>query len=85
VDAGGSLKFFPNPVDGLLYVKGFSAGTKILRVILNDVSGRMVYENNNPFAPGGNLELGVEHLESGVYYARVETEDGTVNRKFIKR
>lgn len=70
------LKSYPNPVNDLIY---FSA--PVHSCVISDLSGKLVtsYE-------GSTVELQVSHLQSGIYFITVQTENGRyVTLKFIKQ
>lgn len=74
--ANYSIKIYPNPVHDELSLDT-SAG--ILSIQILDVSGKAV------MSAGSTLKLNVSHLQSGIYVLVIETEQGKIREKFIKK
>ena len=72
-----AVKIYPNPSTGIIYFEGLDA--KINRVEVFDVSGKSVLVHEN-FA-GNKLEL--SELQNGIYFVKLETEKGFLNRKMV--
>jgi len=70
------LSIYPNPVKDLLNIQ---TSEQIKQADILDLYGRRILCTQN----SGNIV--VDHLKSGVYFLRVETESGTKTIKFIKK
>jgi len=70
------LSICPNPVEEMLNIQ---TSAQIRQATILDLSGRRILCIQNT----GNIL--VDHLKSGVYFLRVETENGTKTIKFIKK
>lgn len=70
------LSIYPNPVEDLLYIQ---TTEQIRQADILDLSGRQITHSKNT----GSIQ--VDHLKTGVYFLRVETENGTKILKFIKK
>lgn len=71
-----SITVYPNPASDVLNIKSES---KINKVAVTDLAGKNVNVRLN-----GN-SLDVRHLPTGTYFISVETKDGFVTEKFIKK
>ncbi len=74
----GSVKVYPNPTRGIVHVEG----EELQRVETFDASGKKVGETA---AGGTHLTLDLQSQASGAYYLRVQTANGTVVKKVIKK
>lgn len=70
---------YPNPIQNLLTIYNTS-NTEITSIKLYDVLGRLI------LAEEGNVsEIDVSHLNSGVLFVEIETDNGVVTKKIIKK
>jgi hypothetical protein len=86
------LRVYPNPTDGQLRITNYELG--ITNVEIYDVMGRMVHtvetrllrQAQQPIASlqDDTTTLDISCLPSGIYFVRIQTENGTVTRKIIK-
>ena len=70
------LEIYPNPSDGLVLVK---VNSLIKNILIYDVKGKLSYSNfdiNN-----SNYKLDLSILESGIYFTKVVTNIGVLNKK----
>ncbi|MFN8237387.1 MAG: T9SS type A sorting domain-containing protein [Chitinophagales bacterium] len=73
------LEFYPNPVNGLLYIK---AGENIESIEIMDVQGRMMHEfiiNRN------DVQLNLSGLKDGMYIAIIKGKNSRRYEKIIKQ
>lgn len=73
---GGNTEIYPNPVVDYLTIKSDS---KVNKVEIFDMSGRNVNANLN------DDQVNVTDLAAGNYLINIETKQGTVSKKFIKK
>jgi hypothetical protein len=73
------VKLYPNPSSGIIYVQGLDA--KVNRVAVYDISGKTVKTKMD--SSGNSLDL--TDLREGIYFVKIETEKGIVNRKIVLR
>ena len=91
------VRIYPNPTDGVLYVETDNYPF-LQNVEIFDVFGRTVVavgtnlrvrpENQNPESQLGvasSLRLDISHLPTGIYFIRIQTENGTILRKVVKQ
>lgn len=77
--ASNDIKLFPNPTDDILNIKSAQTNS-ILSVSIVDLNGRTVLNNKN------NIEnINVSHLHSGLYILNLETSNGNITKRFIKK
>ena len=89
---------YPNPTDGELKIEMCDMRYEICDIAIYDVMGRMVATvetgrapSLQPIAPStaslgvaSTLRLDISHLPSGIYFIRIQTENGMVTRKVVK-
>lgn len=71
------VKIYPNPSNGTLFIELTEAN--IFQIIIFDVLGKNVLQ-----IQGNKREIDISGLQSGIYFLRVTTENGTLYRKIIK-
>lgn len=72
------VRLYPNPASDLLFVER-KGGAEISHIVLHDMQGRVVGESDRS-------PVGIGHLPSGLYLARVTDADGReYNRKVVIR
>lgn len=69
----------PNPVSGVLQVRS-DPNISVNAINITDTNGRTVVSNNSM-----NAELDLSNLSSGLYFARIDTDGGSITKKFIKQ
>lgn len=76
---------YPNPTGDKLILQADDL-SKIQRVQLSDVSGKMVYDRFKPASSSMPESIDVKHLPSGIYVVRITRTNGTVDiLKIIKQ
>jgi hypothetical protein len=66
---------YPNPASSYLNIQASSI--KIHSVHLTDISGKVLYSNNNA------LSINIEEYTNGIYILKFETDEGVVFKKLI--
>jgi len=74
-----TVKLYPNPSSGIIYVQGLDA--KVNRIEVYDITGKTVKTKRD--SSGNSLNL--TDLQEGIYFVKIETEKGIVNRKIVLR
>ncbi len=74
------FEIYPNPTTAVLNINNIEDRI-ITNITLIDVSGKMVMNTRSL----GNSTLNVQSLENGVYFIKIETEDGTALKRFVKQ
>ncbi|MEZ4792970.1 MAG: T9SS type A sorting domain-containing protein [Gelidibacter sp.] len=72
------LLLYPNPISDILYVS--LDGISIEKATLIDIHGRMVSVYSDIFD-----KIPMEHINSGIYLLKLETNKGIVSKKIIKK
>jgi hypothetical protein len=75
---GADLKIYPNPTKNELRIE--SGSLTINRVEIVDLSGKVIYQFN-----GLRSQINVSALSHGIYIVKIETNKGTVTKKFVKK
>jgi hypothetical protein len=84
------VKIYPNPTSGELFIEMSDMRCKTCDIEIFDVMGRNVGANPcvRPNGIGqseiGKSEINISHLPSGIYFVRIQTENGTITRKVVK-
>ncbi len=73
------LKAYPNPVVDNLFIE--SNNTLIQELHIYDLSGKIVLKQDSL----ENNQLDVSNLRQGIYIVKINTSDGSVNKKIIKQ
>lgn len=71
------ITIYPNPTSGLLIIENHA---DLKRVSVADVNGKVLQIFNNNFQ-----SIDISELISGIYFLRLETAEGVVLKKVIKR
>ena len=74
------LQVYPNPTRGELQVT--SDELQVTSIEIYDVMGRTVGANLR-VCPTSNV-INIEHLENGVYFLKIQTDEGVITRKVVK-
>jgi hypothetical protein len=78
--SSNQLVLYPNPTDGELHISNEACS-------IGDMTGRNVYQitklTNQQIT--NEIVIDVSHLTSGLYFISVQTKDGVVNAKFVKK
>jgi hypothetical protein len=72
---------FPNPTTGLFFIT-FSKELKNARVLLTDMSGKVVQQS---VGNGYRLSFDLSRVASGTYIVRIEEEGMVITKKVIKQ
>jgi len=84
VPAGNGVKVYPNPVRDYLYVELFGSGARCFRIDIINLTGSVILNEKLIFDDQfwHREPLSFEHLSTGLYFVRIISEDGIVNRTF---
>tara|TARA_R110002020_G_scaffold12205_6_gene45085 strand:+ start:2479 stop:3156 length:678 start_codon:yes stop_codon:yes gene_type:complete len=72
-----SIKIYPNPTDGLLYID--ANNKNIIGTTVFDVLGKKVLQ-----LQGNKQQVDISTIESGMYFLRIATDRGEFVQKIIK-
>ncbi len=74
INKASSIMVYPNPNNGRVYVTGFTADEKTTLIEITDVTGKLVYKQQNNIG-NGVIELNLPFV-SGVYFVHVVSSSG---------
>ncbi|MCS3798187.1 T9SS type A sorting domain-containing protein [Niastella sp. OAS944] len=77
-----SLKVYPIPTSGKLFIEGVKASNKTTITIL-DQSGRLIKELRPASFDGGRIDVDVSSLSNGVYFVKIQTLEQIITRKIV--
>ena len=73
-------RVYPNPVNDRLYIE---AGTEINEVVVFDIYGRVQNLRNSETQKLRN-SIDVSNLKAGIYFVKINTEEGNIVKRIIK-
>lgn len=76
--AAASLTIFPNPGNGLVFIKLNKQNNTSVEIQVMDIAGRLVYQQSENASYDKFAELDLRHLEHGVYFVKVNQENGAI-------
>jgi len=76
----GELRIYPNPTRGELQVTSYEL--QVTGIEIFDVMGRIVGQSQ---IGQSDIALNIAHLPNGVYFLHIQTENGVVVRKVVKK
>jgi len=78
---GGDVRIYPNPTGGALRVTSYAL--QVTNVEIFDVFGRNVSRLTSYISHP--ISIDISSLPAGIYFIRIQTENGIVTRKVIKQ
>lgn len=82
-DLSNTLSLFPNPNDGNFTLSFDFTKSKDVTVQVLDVSGRVVFNDQENNVMNYDKQIGLENAEQGMYFVRIITTDGVVTEKVM--
>jgi hypothetical protein len=81
---GNGVKVYPNPVSDILSIEMFGQRDQSFRIELLTISGIIVMSEKRVFSGQfwDILEISVDKFSKGLYFVRVMSDDGIINRTF---
>ena len=78
-----SLRIYPNPVTDKLFI---SCDLAVTNIEIYDIIGKKAEGGKLPSfgGVGGGFSIDISHLSNGMYYLKIQTEQGTITRKIVK-
>lgn len=77
------LSVYPNPTNGIVNLK-FAQATDVTSVAVYAVSGRLVHSQSFS-SVSDSYEMNLQNLSQGVYIVKVDTPQGSVTKKLVKK
>ena len=83
-DDKSGISICPNPTTGKLTIN--NEQLTINNIEIYDISGRLA-PNPSPNwrGAGGEVEIDISHLSDGIYFLKITTEKGVINKKVVKQ
>ncbi len=82
VDYNLEAKVYPNPFSQQVTIDFTSPIKNDIMVLLNDVTGKLIYSNN--FSAAQKIDLQFNNIQSGAYFLKVVSGSKHFNSKLIK-
>ena len=79
LDSDG-LSLYPNPAENVLTLNGISATTE--RISITSSNGQIMDTYTN--ITGSSMELNIQHLENGIYFIRIQSDEAAEAIRFVK-
>jgi hypothetical protein len=81
-----TLAVSPNPADAMTQLRFFTPKGGDVNVIITDLQGKVVYNENFPALDAGDhlLPIPTHHLVAGVYTVQLKAFDTVLTQKFVK-
>ncbi|MCL2168268.1 MAG: T9SS type A sorting domain-containing protein, partial [Lentimicrobiaceae bacterium] len=76
------LQIYPNPTSGELRIE--SVDIRVESVDIFDIYGRKLYLSTCPLVHLSTATIDISHLQSGIYFMKVITDQGIVMKKIVK-
>ena len=73
------IQIAPNPVGEQLHIR-INNSESIQSVVITDITGRTILKEKS-----SKGSINVSHLNSGIYFATISTDYGTITKQFIKK
>jgi hypothetical protein len=80
---GVLLNLYPNPTNRKLYIDIESNQSKILEVVLMDLNGKKLMEQNWNTGNESSLVLDLEGLQEAIYLVQIKSDTGIITRRII--
>lgn len=80
---GVLLNLYPNPTNRKLYIDIESNQSKILDVVLMDLNGKKLKEQNWNTGNESSLVLDLEGLQEAIYLVQIKSDTGIITRRII--
>ncbi|MCL2289881.1 MAG: T9SS type A sorting domain-containing protein, partial [Bacteroidetes bacterium] len=77
-----NITVYPNPTTGKLQVTGYEL--QITSIEIRDVTGRIL-SSYHLIIPSSNQKVDISHLNSGIYFIKVATNQGEIVKKVVKQ
>lgn len=82
-DLANSLSLFPNPNDGAFTISFDFSKAKDVTIEVLDVTGRIVYSEQENAITSYNKQIDLANAQSGMYTVRIITTEGVVIQKIV--
>jgi aminopeptidase N len=80
--AKNSARIFPNPFNATLYVYLKNFSPSVVHIQIYDTGGKLMLQKSSPINNSLFFELNTQNLASGIYFIKIQTDNGV---KFVKK
>jgi hypothetical protein len=80
-DNNQNIAIYPNPTTGKLEIKNDES--RIMNVEILDVTGRKL-PSHHLIISSSHHQLNISHLQAGIYFVQIQTENGTITKRIVK-
>jgi len=80
-DNDQSVMVYPNPTTGKLEIKNDEL--QITNIEILDITGRKL-SSHHLIISSSHHQLDISHLQAGIYFMKIQTENGTITKKVVK-
>jgi hypothetical protein len=80
--AKNSARIFPNPFNATLYVYLKNFSPSVAHIQIYDIGGKLMLQKSSPINNSLFFELNTQNLASGIYFIKIQTDNGV---KFVKK
>ncbi len=77
-----NIRIYPNPTSGYINLRIDIPGVTVHGVSITDITGRTIARTTD-VSSQYPMRFGTENLPDGVYFIRIETSEGIINRKIV--
>ena len=77
-----SLMVYPNPTNGLVYVKTSMTGTVFVQIL--DMNGRELYQSETDVKDGSAPIADISSFECGTYFVHIKMNDSVMQTRIVK-
>jgi len=77
------VKIYPNPTTGELTIS--CSELRIIEIEIYDIHGRKEKAERIKEKAGGEIAMDISHLQAGIYFVKVFTEQGEITKKIVKQ
>jgi len=78
-----NILIYPNPTDGLLYMKFNQVPGKFVLITIFDLQGKMVFKSQIKPSPDSPYKIQLIDYPVGLYFIKIQSETFIVNKKLI--
>lgn len=77
------VTIYPNPSDGVININISKSKIHIERILIMNAMGKMIYHTSKQMQKSDNFEIDLGSFGKGIYFVKLETNQGNINKKII--
>jgi len=80
------ISFFPNPNNGLVFLKFKTSSPEKIKLILFDTDGAIIYKEEKSMLTGGEYQnmIDIADQPNGIYFLQIKQNGKTYSKKLLK-